>query len=193
MISFTRRPRFGAALGTETSGLAEHGYHVAPTARDRSTAESPAEQLHHDGHAAIAMGRLTGNGPHSSYSAHILGPLMFLGIGIGATIAPAMNAGTTGAKAQDAGIASATVNVAQQIGGSVGTPLLNSLAASALASFLVGEDANSQTVQTNAAVHSYTVAFGSTSAIFAAGASSAARSYESATPNPGVPLTLCDG
>ncbi|GAA1118325.1 MULTISPECIES: hypothetical protein [Streptomyces violaceusniger group] len=85
-----------------------------------------------------------------------------------------MSAGTTGAKAQDAGIASATVNVAQQIGGSVGTPLLNSLAASALASFLVGEDATSQTVQTNAAVHSYTVAFGGTSAIFAAGASSAA-------------------
>jgi EmrB/QacA subfamily drug resistance transporter len=120
--------------------------------------------------AAAAMAWLTGIGPHSTYTAAVLGPLMLFGLGIGATIAPAMNAGTTGVQPQDAGVASATVNVAQQIGGSIGTALLNSLAASALARYLIGKDTTSQIVRTNAAVHSYTVALWATSAIFAAGA-----------------------
>jgi EmrB/QacA subfamily drug resistance transporter len=120
--------------------------------------------------AAGAMAWLARIGPHSSYTANILGPLLVFGIGIGATIAPAMNAGTTGVQPRDAGIASATVNTAQQIGGSIGTALLNSLAASALARYLIGKNAASQVVQADAAIHSYTVAFGSSSAIFAAGA-----------------------
>jgi EmrB/QacA subfamily drug resistance transporter len=120
--------------------------------------------------AAGAMAWLTGIGPDSSYAADILGPLMLFGIGIGATIAPAMNAGTIGVEPRDAGIASATVNVAQQIGGSIGTALLNSLAASALARYLAGKDSTIPTVQTDAAMHSYTVALWATSAIFAGGA-----------------------
>jgi EmrB/QacA subfamily drug resistance transporter len=120
--------------------------------------------------AAGAMAWLTRIGPHSSYVASILGPLLVFGLGIGATIAPAMNAGTTGVQPRDAGIASAMVSTAQQIGGSVGTALLNSLAASALARYLVGQDTASQVVQTDAAIHSYTVAFWSSSAIFAIGA-----------------------
>jgi EmrB/QacA subfamily drug resistance transporter len=120
--------------------------------------------------AAAAMAWLTGIGAHSTYTAAILGPLMLFGLGIGATIAPAMNAGTTGVQPQDAGVASATVSVAQQIGGSIGTALLNSLAAAALARYLVGKDTASPTVQADAAIHSYTVALWATSAIFVAGA-----------------------
>jgi EmrB/QacA subfamily drug resistance transporter len=120
--------------------------------------------------AAGAMIWLTRIGPHSTYAASILGPLLVFGTGIGATIAPAMNAGTTGVQPRDAGIASATVNTAQQIGGSIGTALLNSLAAAALARYLTGKDTASQIVQTNAAVHSYSVAFWCSSAIFIIGA-----------------------
>jgi EmrB/QacA subfamily drug resistance transporter len=120
--------------------------------------------------AAGAMAWLTGIGPHGTYAATILGPLLVFGVGIGATIAPAMSAGTTGVLPRDAGIASATVNVAQQIGGSIGTPLLNSLAASSLTGYLTGKSTMSATVQTDAAIHSYIVAFWATSAIFAAGA-----------------------
>jgi EmrB/QacA subfamily drug resistance transporter len=120
--------------------------------------------------AAGAMAWLARISPHSSYTASILGPLLVFGIGIGATIAPAMNAGTTGVQPRDAGIASATVNTAQQIGGSIGTALLNSLAASALAHYLIGKNAASQIVQADAAIHSYTAAFWCSSAIFAAGA-----------------------
>ncbi|MFC4948830.1 MFS transporter [Pseudonocardia sp. GCM10023141] len=120
--------------------------------------------------AAAAMAWLAGIGPDSTYAGHVLAPLMLFGIGIGATVAPAMNAATTGVRSQDAGIASATVSVAQQIGGSVGIALLNSLAASALAGRLVGADATDPAVRAAAAVHSYIVAFWAVSAIFAAGA-----------------------
>jgi EmrB/QacA subfamily drug resistance transporter len=103
--------------------------------------------------AAGGMAWLTGIGPHGTYTATILGPLLIFGVGIGATIAPAMNAGTTGVHPQDAGIASATVNVFQQIGGSIGTPLLNSLAASSLTRYLTGRSTLSPTVQLNRRRH----------------------------------------
>ena len=38
----------------------------------------------------------------------------------------------------DAGVASATINTGQQIGGSIGTSLLNTIATSAIASYIVG-------------------------------------------------------
>jgi EmrB/QacA subfamily drug resistance transporter len=139
--------------------------------------------------AAGAMAWLTGIGPHSTYPATILGPLLVFGFGIGATIAPAMNAGTTGVQPHDAGIASATVNTAQQIGGSIGTALLNSLAASALTRYLIGKDTTSPTVQTDAAIHSYTVAFWATSAIFAAGAVICGLVLRTGKPEPADPAT----
>ncbi|MFD2415778.1 MFS transporter [Amycolatopsis pigmentata] len=120
--------------------------------------------------AAGGMAWLTGIGQDSSYAANILGPLLLFGSGIGAIIAPAMNAGTSGVRPHDAGVASATVNIAQQIGGSIGIALLNSLAASALTRSLIGRDATSPVVAAEAAIHSYTVAFRCSSAIFAVGA-----------------------
>jgi MFS family permease len=155
--------------------------------------------------AAGALAWLARIGPHSSYAASILGPLMVLGIGIGATIAPAMNAGTTGVQPRDAGIASAAVNTAQQIGGSIGIALLNSLAAAALAHslaaaalahslaaaalahYLIGKDAASHIVQADAAIHSYTVAFWCSSAIFAAGAVICGLILRAGKPEPAVP------
>jgi hypothetical protein len=47
-----------------------------------------------------------------------------------------MNTGTYGVAPQDAGVASATLNTGQQIGGSIGTSLLTTPAASATASYL---------------------------------------------------------
>lgn len=117
--------------------------------------------------AAVGMAWLTGIGPHSSYTAHVLGPLLVFGAGVGATIAPAMNAGTLGVEPRDAGVASATLNTAQQVGGSIGIALLNSIAAAALAGYVAGGGAAGQAA---AAIHSYSVAFWCTSAIFAVGA-----------------------
>jgi hypothetical protein len=59
-------------------------------------------------------------------------------------------------------VASATINVSQQIGASIGTALLNSIATAAAASFITAhatDAAPSQVLVAQAAVHSYTVAF----------------------------------
>ena len=58
---------------------------------------------------------------------------MVTGLGFGFTIAPSMNTGTFGVAPQDAGVASATLNTGQQLGGSIGTSLLNTIFASAVA------------------------------------------------------------
>jgi hypothetical protein len=62
---------------------------------------------------------------------------------------------------RDAGVASATVNTGQQLGGSIGTALLNTIAASATASYLTGRAHGrpAQPLAQLALVHGYTVAF----------------------------------
>jgi EmrB/QacA subfamily drug resistance transporter len=139
--------------------------------------------------AAGGMAWLTGIGPTSSYVANILGPVLLVGLGMGAVFAPAMNAATSGVEAHDAGVASATVNTSQQIGGSIGTALLNSLATSATAAYLVGKDQTNQLVQANAAIHGFTVAFWWAAAIFAAGAIVCGLILRAGKPDPIEPGT----
>ena len=119
---------------------------------------------------AAGMVWLTNISVTSTYGANIVGPLVIIGLGMGSIFAPAMNTATSGVAHHDAGVASAMVNTSQQVGGSIGTALLNSLATSAAASYLVGKDKTSQLVQANAAIHSYTTAFWWAAGIFAAGA-----------------------
>jgi len=108
-------------------------------------------------------------GLHSSYVSHVLPYLIVLGIGFGLSVAPAFSTGTLGLAPQDAGVGSATLNTAQQIGGSIGTSLLNTLAASAATSYLVGRTLTPAHLQA-ALLHSYTTAFLWSSLIFVAGA-----------------------
>jgi EmrB/QacA subfamily drug resistance transporter len=131
--------------------------------------------------AAAGMAWLTRIGVHTSYASAVLGPIMVTGAGLGLTIPSAMNTGTFGVPPSDAGVASATLNTGQQIGGSIGTALLNTIATSAIASYIAGllknhpataapaSPAAIQAAQSAAAVHGYTTAFWWTAAIFAAG------------------------
>jgi EmrB/QacA subfamily drug resistance transporter len=137
--------------------------------------------------AGGGMAWLTGISLTSSYATNILGPLLLIGVGMGAIFAPAMNAATSGVEQRDAGVASAMVNTAQQIGGSIGTALLNSLATTAAASYLVGRNAHSAVVQANAAIHSYTVAFWWAAAIFGAGAIICGLILKAGKPDPADP------
>ncbi|MFF4593135.1 MFS transporter [Amycolatopsis sp. NPDC001319] len=105
----------------------------------------------------------------STYVGGVLGPLMVLGVGIGLSMAPAMSVATFGVELHDAGVASATVNTMQQVGGSIGTALLSTLAGNAATSFLAGRTPTPQ-LAAAAAVHSYTTAFTWAAVIFAAGA-----------------------
>ena len=86
---------------------------------------------------------------HTGYVDGVLGPLILTGIGLGMVIAPSINTGTFGVMPRDAGVASASVTVGQQLGASIGTSLLNTILA---------------------LVHGYDTAFWWTAGIFAVGA-----------------------
>src|SRR6266702_4443398 len=105
----------------------------------------------------------------------VLGPIILAGTGVGMVIAPAINAGTFGVAPQDAGVASATVTVGQMLGGSVGTSLLNTIFASAIASYIALHLAAARLIGRQALTglalaHGYDTAFWWTAGIFAAGA-----------------------
>jgi len=119
--------------------------------------------------SAVALFGLHLVGLHSSYVSRVLPYLIVLGIGFGMSVASAFSTGTLGLASQDAGVGSATLNTAQQVGGSIGTSLLNTLAASAAASYLVGRAPTAANVQA-ALLHSYTRAFLWSSLIFVGGA-----------------------
>jgi len=108
-------------------------------------------------------------GLHSAYVSHVLPYLILLGIGSGLSVAPAFSTGTLGLRPQDAGVGSATLNTAQQVGGSIGTALLNTLAASAAASYLVGRTRSPVSIQL-AVLRGDTTAFFWSALAFAAGA-----------------------
>jgi len=125
--------------------------------------------------AAAAMAWLTRLGPHTAYVDGVLGPLILTGIGLGMVIAPAINTGTYGVAPRDAGVASATVTVGQQLGASVGTSLLNTIFAGAVASYLTAHAVSARVLGRQALgglalAHGYDTAFWWTTGIFAAGA-----------------------
>jgi EmrB/QacA subfamily drug resistance transporter len=97
-------------------------------------------------------------GLHSSYVSHVLPFLIVLGIGSGLSVSPSFSTGTLGLAPKDAGVGSAALNTAQQVGGSIGTALLNTLAASAATSYFVGRAHSSATIR-EAVVHGDTTAF----------------------------------
>jgi EmrB/QacA subfamily drug resistance transporter len=119
--------------------------------------------------AAIGLVLLSQLGVHSTYAGHVLPGLLALGVGLGLVFAPATNTATLGVDPADAGVAAATVNTAQQVGGSLGVALLNTVATTATTAFLAGKAA-SPGVVAGASVHGYTTAFWWVAAIFAAGA-----------------------
>jgi EmrB/QacA subfamily drug resistance transporter len=114
-------------------------------------------------------------GPHAGYATGVVGPLVLVGIGLGMVIAPAINTGTFGVAPQDAGVASATVTVGQQLGASVGTSLLNTIFAAAVTSYITAHLASARLIGRPALtglalVHGYDTAFWWTAGIFAGGA-----------------------
>jgi EmrB/QacA subfamily drug resistance transporter len=122
--------------------------------------------------AAAGMAWLTRIGPHSGYASTILGPLIVAGLGLGLMFSTAFNTGTWGVAVRDTGVASATVNTGQQLGGSIGTALLNTIAASATTSYLTGhlQGRPDPALVQLSLIHGYTTAFWWVAGIFAVGA-----------------------
>ncbi|MCU1523944.1 MAG: Puromycin resistance protein pur8 [Microbacteriaceae bacterium] len=120
--------------------------------------------------AAIGMVYLTHLDLASTYAADVLPPLMILGFGMGSIMPASMQTATLGVDRQFAGVASAMVNTSQQIGGSIGTALLNTLAATAATDYIASHLPPSAAVAAQAAVHSYATAYWWVAGFFAFGA-----------------------
>jgi EmrB/QacA subfamily drug resistance transporter len=119
--------------------------------------------------AAAGLAMLTRLGLSSGYATDVLPWLVVIGLGIGLVMPTAMSLATSGIRAEDAGAGSAAVNTMQQIGGAVGTALLNTLAASAATSYLHGKQPI-PAVLAQAQLHSYATAYWWSAGLFLAGA-----------------------
>ena len=107
----------------------------------------------------------------TSYFITVLPAELLLGAGIACAMVTAFSNATLGVARSLAGVASAAVNMAQQIGASVGVAVLNSVAAGATAAYLATHTAARQPA---ALVHGFAVATAWAALILAAGAVAAA-------------------
>ena len=107
--------------------------------------------------AVLGLVWFTQIGLHTSYVTHVLPAEIVMSMGMGFVFVPSSSTALMGVGAQDAGVASALVNATQQVGGSLGTALLNTVAASATASYLAGH--HGPLAKLLAPVHGYTTGF----------------------------------
>jgi EmrB/QacA subfamily drug resistance transporter len=119
--------------------------------------------------SAVGLVWMTGLDADSTYVAHVMPPLLVFALGLGLVMSLAMSTATAGIDAADAGVGSASVNTMQQIGGSIGTALLSTLAASAATDFMAGKTPTPDVV-TQSALESYSTAYMWSAAFFAVGA-----------------------
>jgi EmrB/QacA subfamily drug resistance transporter len=150
--------------------------------------------------ATVGLYLLTHISVTGNYATVVLPATLILGAGLGLVFAPAFNLATLGVEARDAGVASAAVNVAQQVGGSVGTSLFNTIAGTVVSTYLTAHlvglksgTAQYALVEAKSQLHSYTVAFWIAAGIFAAGAVISAlilRSGLAAAPEGDAPVAI---
>jgi EmrB/QacA subfamily drug resistance transporter len=128
--------------------------------------------------ALIASGMVLGAGAMvyltqltvtSSYVPDVLPALLVMGVGFGMIFSPAINTATAGVRREDSGVASALVNTMQQVGGSIGTSALSTIALTATASYLVAHHA-SPLAPAIAATRGYTQAFAVAAGLLGLGA-----------------------
>lgn len=111
--------------------------------------------------------------PGNDYFSNVLPGLVVTGLGLGLIFAPAVATATSGVRAGDVGAASALVNTTQQIGGSMGVALLNTIAVSVTArvtNHSYPSGGMTKLVLVNATLHGYAVAFWWAAGFFGVGA-----------------------
>ncbi|HVB94008.1 MAG TPA: MFS transporter [Acidimicrobiales bacterium] len=121
----------------------------------------------------VGLAWFTRLGVDSTYVSHVLFPEIVVSLGMGMAFVPMSSTALVGVDPKDAGVASALVNTTQQVGSSLGTALLNTIAASAAATF-VASHVHSTTEARAAVVHGYTTAFTVSAILLLAAAGAAA-------------------
>jgi EmrB/QacA subfamily drug resistance transporter len=119
--------------------------------------------------ASLGLVYLTRLDLASSYAVDIMPAIVVMGLGMGLIFATATSVGTLGVNPDDAGAGSAVLNTVQQVGGSIGTALLSTLAASAFTDYLVSRTADPNAIA-QATLESYSTAYWWSAGFFAAGA-----------------------
>jgi EmrB/QacA subfamily drug resistance transporter len=107
--------------------------------------------------ATIGLVLFTQLGVHSGYASHLLPGMIVISLGMGLVFVPLTSTALIGVDEHDSGVASALVNTTQQVGGSLGTALLNTVAATATATYLAAHRGHA--AQAASLVHGYTAAF----------------------------------
>jgi EmrB/QacA subfamily drug resistance transporter len=117
--------------------------------------------------AAVGLLLLTRITPETSYVTHVLPSLLIMSSGMALVFIPLSTTSLHGVGNRDAGVASALLNTSQQVGGSLGTALLNTVAATAATTYMTS---NPDKAQTFGITHGFTVAFTVSSALLLVGA-----------------------
>jgi EmrB/QacA subfamily drug resistance transporter len=115
----------------------------------------------------LMMTRIT---PETSYTTHVLPSLLIMSSGMALVFIPLTSTSLHAVSNHDTGVASAMVNTSQQIGGSLGTALLNTVAATATTTFAAANTQLGEKVMPFAITHGFTVAFKFSAALLFVGA-----------------------
>jgi EmrB/QacA subfamily drug resistance transporter len=115
--------------------------------------------------AAAGLGLLAATTKVGGDYMGVLGGLLAMAIGMGATFVPMTLVATTNVEADDAGLASGIFNTSQQIGGALGLAVLSTLAASRTSDLLAGGASRPE-----ALVEGFQLAFVVSAAMLAVGA-----------------------
>lgn len=111
--------------------------------------------------AAAGLVLIAQVGIEQAYASHVMPGLFLLGLGMGTAFMTSLSLATGGVAPSDSGAASATFNTAQQVGGSIGTALLNTIAASVTSHYLAAHAASipdKRLLIAKASVHGFNVA-----------------------------------
>jgi EmrB/QacA subfamily drug resistance transporter len=112
--------------------------------------------------AVIGMLWLTQISQTSSYTTHVLPAEILMSVGLAGVFIPASSTALVGISGHDAGVASAVLNTSQQIGGSLGTALLNTLFAGAVTGYFADnlrDPSETKRLTPFALLHGYHVSF----------------------------------
>jgi EmrB/QacA subfamily drug resistance transporter len=104
----------------------------------------------------LLMTRIT---PDTSYVTHVLPSLLIMSSGMALVFIPLTSTSLHAVSSHDTGVASAMLNTSQQVGGSLGTALLNTIAATAATSYAATNSALGDRLPDFAMTHGFVVAF----------------------------------
>ena len=117
--------------------------------------------------AAVGLLYLTRITPQTSYTTHVLPAMIVMSFGLALVFIPLSSTALHNVGHDDAGVASALINTSQQVGGSLGTALLNTVAATATTGYAASHASLGKMLMPTALTYGYTRAFVAGAALLA--------------------------